>query len=78
MAINNPERANRGGDVEGTTKTDAVLGKPLEVGKASFDPGYSLESTLSDAGTNFEVADLKQGYCTDGSVTGEARKKNYK
>ncbi len=74
----NPERATRGGDVEGTTKTDVVLGKPLEVAKASYDPGYPLENTLSDAGTEFNMADLKQGYCTDGAVTGEKRKSNYK
>lgn len=74
----NPERATRGGDVEGETKIDVTHGEAIPVAKASFDPGYSLEETLSDAGTDFEKADLVQGFCTDGAVTGEERKKGYK
>lgn len=71
--IRNPERASRGGDVEGTVKTDVTMGEPLDVGAASFDPGYSLEKTL-EAGYVTE-ADLKQGYSSYGVGIGEGRPK---
>jgi len=71
--IRNPERATRGGDVEGTDRTDAVLGKPLDVGAASYDPGYSLEETLEAGYIN--EADLKQGYCSYGVGVGDGRPK---
>lgn len=74
----NPERASRGGDVEGETKIDVSQGEAIAVAKASFDPGYSLDTTLSDAGTDLVKADLVQGYCTGSSATGEGRKPGYK
>ena len=63
----------QGGDVPGFTKNDQErgLGEPTTVAKASYDPGYSLETTLTDAGTDISVADLKQGYCGYGKATGE-------
>lgn len=67
----NPNRAAQGGDVEGTKKTDVSQGAPVEVSAASFDPGYDLTATLSDAGTKVAKADLLQGYCTYGQVIGE-------
>jgi hypothetical protein len=70
-----PKNSNRaqGGDVSGETKNDQErgLGEPITVAKASYDPGYSLETTLTDAGTDFAVSDLKQGYCGYGKATGE-------
>lgn len=67
----NPERAARGGDVEGMDRTDVdgAVGSPLEVAAASFDPGYSLEETL-EAGYVTE-ADLKKGFCSYGVSVGE-------
>lgn len=70
---NNPNRAAQGGDVEGDTKNDQErgLGLPTTVAKASYDPGYSLDSTLSDGGIKISPADIKQGYCAYGKATGE-------
>jgi len=68
----NPERATRGGDVEGQEATDVVLGKPIQVASASFDPGYSIEETL-EAGY-VSRADLKQGFCSYGKGVGEGRR----
>lgn len=64
----------RGGDVSGTTRYDNFrgVGKGIEVARASFDPGYPLTETLSDAGTRVSEADLRQGYCTYGKTVGEA------
>jgi hypothetical protein len=72
----NPERRDRGGDVEGMTKTDVegAVGSPIEVAKASYEPGYDLDVTL-DAGYA-SVADLKQGYCSYGVGIGEGRPKD--
>jgi hypothetical protein len=67
----NPSRRWQGGDVEGTTRIDVTRGEALPVARASFDPGYSLETTLSDADTDVSHADLVQGYCTYGKVIGE-------
>lgn len=69
----NPNRSAQGGDVEGTTVNNQGngLGKPITVAKASYDPGYSLESTLSDADTKISIADLKLGRCMYGKVIGE-------
>lgn len=69
----NPNRAAQGGDVEGVTTNDQVfgLGEPTKVAKASYDPGYSLSTTLSDAGIVISPADIKQGYCTYGKPIGE-------
>lgn len=70
----NPNRMTQGGDVEGTTPTDVTMGKPIEVSKASFDPGYPIDNTLSDAGTKINRADLTQGYCSYGKSVGESGK----
>lgn len=67
----NPSREARGGDVEGTVKTDVTMGSPIDVSKASFDPGYPIDSSLSDANTNFNKADLMQGFCSYGKPIGE-------
>jgi len=73
MMMKNPERSSRGGDVPGMTKTDVegAVGSPIDVADASYDPGYSLETTL-DAGY-VSVADLKQGFCSYGECVGEKR-----
>lgn len=73
MNLRNPNRKAQGGDVEGMTLNDPGRGvsRPIEVAKASYDPGYSLETTLSDAGIKVSVADLKIGRCMYGKVIGE-------
>ncbi len=70
----NPSRSAQGGDVEGTTKTDVTnaLGSPLEVSRASYEPGYDLEETL-EAGYATE-ADLKRGFYSYGPGLGEGKK----
>jgi len=72
----NPSRSSQGGDVEGTTKTDTTnaLGSPLDVSRASYDPGYDaqLEETLK-AGYVTQ-ADLKRGFCSYGQAIGEGKK----
>lgn len=73
--VNNPRRRSQGGDVEGFRPIDTQWsccdeGRPA-VSNASFDPGYSLETTLNDAGTKINKADLLQGYCTYGKSIGE-------
>lgn len=74
---NNPERAARGGDVPGTTRTDVegAVGSPITVAEASYEPGYSTETTM-DAGY-VSMADLKQGFCSYGVGVGAARGKGY-
>lgn len=67
----NPERKSRGGDVDGSKRIDVTMGEAIEVAAASFDPGYDLSTTLSDAETKVAKADLIQGYCTYGKVVGE-------
>lgn len=69
----NPNRMAQGGDVEGTTMTDNQwsVGDSIGVAKASFDPGYSLDETLSDGGCVVSKADLIVGYCAYGKSTGE-------
>ena len=71
----NPDRASRGGDVSGTTKTDNEwgVGSPVTVADASYEPGYSLESSLSEGYVS--QADLKQGYCSYGVAIGKGRPK---
>lgn len=70
---NNPERASRGGDVSGETRTDVegAVGSPVTVADASYEPGYSLETTL-DAGYASK-ADLKMGYSSYGESVGATR-----
>jgi hypothetical protein len=72
----NPERASRGGDVSGTTKTDNDwgVGAATTVADASYEPGYgSIDATL-EAGY-VSMADVKQGYCSYGVGAGMARPK---
>ena len=56
----NPERHCRGGDVEGDTRTDVegAVGKPIEVAKASYQPGYDIGESTGYA----NEADVKQGF----------------
>lgn len=65
----NPHRRMAGGDVEGTTKTDVQwsIGKPVEIARASVDPGY--ETVLSRPDVSH--ADLLQGYSSYGRSIGE-------
>ena len=67
--------SGQGGYVKGTTAIDMLgaQGSAIKVAKASFDPGYSLKATLSDAGTTFSEADLRQGFCTYGRSVGGRR-----
>lgn len=67
----NPSRSSQGGDVEGETSIDVTMGEAIKVAKASFDPGYSIDKTLSDAGTVTNKADLVRGYCDYGKTVGE-------
>lgn len=67
----NPSRAAQGGDVEGETRIDVTMGEAIPVASASFDPGYSLESTLDSGTTKFRRADLVQGFCDYGHEIGE-------
>lgn len=71
----NPERSARGGDVEGMTKTDNEwgVGSPIEVADASYDPGYPLETVLTEG--YIDAAHLKEGYCSYGVCAGMARPK---
>jgi hypothetical protein len=73
--IKNPERATRGGDVEGSTKTDVAngLGPAADVASASYDPGYDIENSLPDT----TMADVIHGFCTYGVSVGEKRGKGY-
>lgn len=68
----NPNRASQGGDVEGQVPTDDSQGKPIQIARASIDPGYSIDTTLSDGGTEINKADLTRGYCTYGKAIGES------
>lgn len=67
--VDNPERASRGGSVEGQRPTDArrSVGKGVSVSNASFDPGYSIKNSLGDV----SKADLVQGYCGYGKAVGQ-------
>ena len=71
----NPERAARGGDVSGTTKTDVegAVGSPITVAEASYDPGYSLGETMD----YYTMADLKMGYASYGVAVGASRGAGY-
>lgn len=61
-------------DVSGKTRIDVTQGEAIEVANASFDPGYSLETTFKggDPRNKFTKADLVQGYCSYGRQVGEA------
>jgi hypothetical protein len=69
MPSSNPEKASKGGDATGMTKTDPDLGSgsPIDVANASFDPG-GYDPTMEGA----SLADLKRGYCTYGKLVGES------
>lgn len=71
----NPERASRGGDVSGTTRTDVegAVGSPITVAEASYDPGYPLGDSLEYE----SMADLKQGYASYGVAVGASRGAGY-
>jgi hypothetical protein len=72
--IQNPERATRGGDVEGSEKTDvdSGLGPAQTVASASFDPGYD------DLALGYStMADVKRGYMSYGVGVGDKRGKGY-
>jgi len=66
----NPERAARGGDVEGTKRIDVTMGEALDVAAASFDPGYPIDGSLPDTTT----ADLIRGYSDSGRSIGEGKR----
>ena len=74
----NPERASRGGDVPGMTRTDVegAVGSPIEVADASYEAGYDSQQTSMEAGY-VTKADLKQGFCSYGVGVGAARGKGY-
>ena len=67
----NPNRASQGGDVEGEKAIDVSQGASIRVALASFEPGYSIDTSLSDAGAVVSKADLVQGFCTYGRAVGE-------
>ncbi len=60
-------------DVSGTTKIAVTMGEAIPVANASFDPGYSLETTYEggDPRNTFTKADLVRGYCSYGRMIGE-------
>lgn len=63
----NPNRKAMGGDVDGTEATDPANGvtiKPLQVSKASFDPGYAIGHVKDDYGLT--QAEIKVGYSSYG------------
>lgn len=68
-----PPGRPQGGNVPGERPIDmrGGQGAPVRVANASYDPGYSLDATLSDAGTDFSKADVLRGYCTYGRPVGE-------
>lgn len=71
----NPGRASQGGDVEGMEEIDqdgALPGQSLDVARASFDPGYSLDETLQAGYVS--KADMKRGFCSYGQGVGESKK----
>jgi len=69
----NPDRASQGGDVEGMKPIDLYngQGEAIKVSAASFDPGYDIDATLSDAGIRISKADVVRGFCTYGKAVGE-------
>jgi hypothetical protein len=69
----NPERRDRGGDVEGSTKTDNDwgVGEATTVAEASYDPGYPVDNSLPDT----TMADVKQGYTSYGVSIGDGQPK---
>jgi hypothetical protein len=73
--IKNPERATRGGDVEGSEKTDVEngLGPACDVASASYDPGYEIDGSFGYS----TMADVKRGYMSYGIGVGEKRGKGY-
>lgn len=74
----NPERASRGGDVSGTTKTDVegAVGSPITVADASYEAGYDCQEVSMRVGYA-TMADLKQGFSSYGVGVGEARGAGY-
>jgi hypothetical protein len=72
----NPERASRGGDVDGQTRIDVTMGEAVEVASASFDGGYELGGSMeiSAPSDRLNKADLVRGYATYGKAIGGGRK----
>lgn len=55
-----------------TTKDGYTVGSPLTVSAASYDPGYSLDTVLSDCGTRYlDEAELIKGFISEGVAIGE-------
>lgn len=54
--------------VTGKDRTDGGDWKPIEVAAESYNPGYSLETTLKAGYAS--KADMKQGYMSYGKGTG--------
>lgn len=60
------------GDVSGTVRIDVTMGEAIPVARASFDPGYSLMTTLDNhSAAKFKPGDLVRGYCDYGGAIGE-------
>ena len=72
----NPERATRGGDVEGTALTDVddAVGAPIRVAEASYEAGYECQDVTEEAGY-VTRADIIRGYSSYGVGVGERRPK---
>lgn len=68
-----PPGRPQGGDVDGDRPIDMFGGQgaPIRVADASYDPGYPLDTTLSDAGVRVSKADLLRGFCSYGKAIGE-------
>lgn len=65
-----PYHQNEARDVKGETPIDVSHGEAVKVASASFDPGYSLDTTLKAGFVT--KADLVQGYCAYGKAVGES------
>lgn len=68
-----PRGRPQGGQVMGERPIDMrhATGEPVKVANASYEPGYSLTETLSDADTNFKMADVLRGFVLYGKPVGE-------
>ena len=69
MPQSHPNVDTLGGDVPGFTKTDVVMGSPIEVAKCSYEPNYDIGTTL--AAGDVSKADLMRGFCDHGKAIGE-------
>ena len=72
MSREDVTQGNGMGDVSGSTRIDVTMGEAIPVASASFDPGYSLASTLDNHSVaRFKPGDLVRGYCDYGGAIGE-------